>query len=351
MLVRSCALTVLLALFALVGPAAPAWAAFTAPEQESILALKEASQKVSAGLRDYAVGPVLDRLPISSRTALADALRSGFHAQRELNDAHAALLNVITAQVGTQPFAMWQTQPRSYFLTYAWWRLDRAVWMLQDARRIFSAIQASATADPVLYDAARRVADIWLAQALATLQRVDRSLAYAAPNPTSFPQVVGPHGDYGNAQWKMWRSQWYLHDALDHWLGAYTAETLPSYIGLGEPVKRLLQVNDILLDGMTLLAGVAWTPDQVTEGGFFRALDVMDWLTNREYGPKHWMEGMFGVALWVEAGSGHPGIRGHVRGMMQRVADAWKHSDDAAWRLMIFLDCAKLRNPVGCGGR
>ena len=40
----------------------PTWAAFTAQEQESIVALKEASQQVSAGLRDYAVGPLLDRV-------------------------------------------------------------------------------------------------------------------------------------------------------------------------------------------------------------------------------------------------------------------------------------------------
>ena len=190
---------------------------------------------------------------------------------------------------------MWQTQPRSYFITYAWWRMDRAAWMLQDARRTFAAIQASTT-DPVLRDAARRVGDIWLAQALTAMQRVDRTLAYAAPNPTSFPQVVGPHGDYAAAQWKMWRSQWYLHDALDHWLAAYTAETLPSYVGLGEPAKRLLLVNDILLNGMTLLAGAAWTPDQVTEGGFFRALDVLEWLTSqRVLGPS---TGWKGCSAW-----------------------------------------------------
>jgi hypothetical protein len=350
MLLRNSALTVLLALAALVGPAAPAWADFTAEEQESVLALKNASQMVSAGLRDYAVGPLLDRLPASSRPALAEGLRSGFNAQRELNDAHAALLNVITAQTNTPTFAAWQIQPRSYFITYAWWRMDRAAWMLQDARRIFAAIQAS-TSDPVLRDAARRVSAISLAQALAAMQRVDRTLAYAAPNPTSFPQVVGPHGDYAGAQWKMWRSQWYLHDALDNWLGAYTAETLPSYVGLGEPARRLLLVNDILLNGMTLLAGATWTSDQVTEGGFFRALDVLDWLTSQEYAPKHWMETMSGVIVWVDASSGHPGIRANVKGMMQRVVDGWKHSDEAAWRLMTFLDCAKLRNPVGCGGR
>ena len=329
----------------------PAWAEFTAPEQESLLACKTSSHMISTGLRDYAVGPVLDRLPAGSRSTLADGLRWGFNAQRELNDACAALFNVITAQTNTSQHAMWEDQPRSYFVTYAWWRMDRATWMLQNARKTFAAIQASASGDPVLYDAARRVNEIWFAQAISAMQQIDRTLAYAMPNPKSFPQVVGPHGDYAGTQWRMWRSQWYLHDALEEWLGAYTAEALPSYVGLGEPAKRLLLVNDILLDGMTLLAGAAWTDDQVTEGTFFRTLDVLDWLTNKDYAPKHWMESMYGVAGWLEASNGRAGIRARVKAMMIRVTDAWKHSDDAAWRLMIFLDCAKLRNPVGCGGR
>jgi len=329
----------------------PAWADFTAPEQESLLALKSSSQLVSTGLRDYAVGPVLDRLPVTSRSTLADGLRWAFNAQRELNDAHAALLNVITAQTHTPQHTMWEVQPRSYFVTYAWWRMDRAAWMLDNARKTFAAIQASAAADPVLYDAARRVSETWFGQALSAMQRVDRSLAYAAPNPVSFPQVVGPHGDYAGTQWRIWRSQWYLHDALDEWLAAYTAEALPSYVGLGEPAKRLLLVNDILLDGMTLLGGAPWTDDQASEGAFFRTLDVLDWLTNRDYAPKHWMESVSGVAGWLEASNGRTGVRTHVRAMLIRITDAWKHSDDSAWRLMIFLDCAKLRNPVGCGGR
>jgi len=341
----------LLLAFTLLALPWPAWADFTAPEHDSLLALKTASQLVSTGLRDYAVGAVLDRLPASSRSTLADGLRWGFNAQRELNDAHAALLNVITAQAGTSQYTMWQAQPRSYFVTYAWWRMDRATWMLQNARRTFSAIQAAASSDPVLYDAARRVTDIWLGQALATMQKVDRTLAYAEPNPVSFPQVVGPHGDYAGTQWRLWRSQWYLHDGLDEWLAAYTAEALPSYVGLGEPAKRLLQANDIVLDGMTLLGGVTWTDDQATEGPFFRTLDVLDWLTNRDYAPKHWMESMYGVAGWLEASSGRTGVRTHIKGLMIRVTDAWKHADDAAWHLMIFLDCSKLRNPVGCGGR
>jgi len=327
-----------------------AWASFTAPEQQSLLAVRRASRLISEGLRDYAVGPALDHAPESARAALAEGLRWGFLAQRELNDAHAALLNVITELTGSPSITQWQSQPRSYYVTYAWWRMDRVAWMLEHTRNIFAAIEASAT-DPVLQDAAGRVSRIWIPQALVSMQQVDRGLAYAAPNPTSFPQVVGPHGDYAGSQYRLWRAQFYLHDVLDTWLAAYTAEALPSYVGLGEPAKRLLQVNDILIDGMTLLAGVTWTSDQVAEGAFFRTLDVLDWLTNRDHAPKHWMEAMSGVTLWVEAGSSNPGIRSQVRAIMVRLVDAWKNADDAAWRLMIFLDCSKLRNPTGCGGR
>lgn len=33
-----------------------------------------------------------------------------------------------------------------------------------------------------------------------------------------------------------------------------------------------------------------------------------------------------------------------------RMADAWQHTDQGAWMLMVFPDCSVLTNPTGCGG-
>jgi hypothetical protein len=218
---------------------------------------------------------------------------------------------------------------------------------IESARQRLAAAARLNRSNAAYQDAVRRTADIWFLGAISDFNAVDRTLAYANPNPRSFPQIVGPHGDFESAQWALWRSQHYAHDAMDGIVAAYLGPKLNSYVGSAEVIRRLLLSRDITIDAMILLAGVTWTDQQVKEGDFFRTRDVL-----QDELPKRWMEAMTALeTFWLPAMAAGPVTAQYVRGALIRIADSWKHADSAAWRLMVFTDCAKLKNPQGCGRR
>lgn len=296
--------------------AAPAWAELQPKEAAELGKARVARRSITTGLRDYVV-------PYLGDPIVASVMTQGLAAARETAIATGLLLNVITEQHSTPPFATLAAMPREDRVALAWWRLDRVAAFLTGAQKSAAAAR-SATADPMKQDAMRRVSDIWLAGALTRLTALDRSLAYADPNPAAFPQIVGPHGDFEGAEWALYRAVNYAHNAMDI-----------------EPVAatRLLAATDVVVDAMLLLAGVTWTPHQATEGNFFRTLEVLEMLTSDDVNfavPERWQQAMAVVTTTAAKNV---------------TADAWKHTDLAAWRLMIFLKCELLRNPAGCGGR
>lgn len=335
----------------LVGPSR-AGAELTADEARSLLHLRAATLSVSTGLRDYVALLMNTATTEQTRPLLGAAMREALTASREANMAVGLLLNVITEQVATPQHASLAALPRVERVALAWWRCDRAIMYVQSARRTLAGAKRFNQSDAAYQDALRRTIDIWLYNALTELELVDRTLAYTNPNPRAFPQIVGPHGDFEGAQWMLWRSQHYAHDAMDDMIAAYLGTRLSAYAGSADIFRRLLLATDIDVDAMVLLAGVTWTDEQAQQGAFFRTLDVLQALTDEEELPKRWMEAVATLRdFWLPAMSAGGGVAQSVRRALVRAVDAWKHADGAAWRLMIFLDCSKLKNPQGCGGR
>jgi len=327
-------------------------AEFTPDEARSLLQLRTATLNLSTGARDYLSLLMNTATTDETRPVLGTAMRYALTASREANVALGLLLNVITEQVATPQYENLAGLSRAERVSLAWWRCDRATMNLEGARQTLAAARRFNRNDRAYQDAIRRATDIWFLYGLTELQGVDRTLTYANPNPRSFPQIVGPHGDFATAQWMLWRSQHYAHDAMDDMIAAYLGTRLQSYAGSADIFRRLLLGSDIDVDAMLLVAGVTWTDQQVKQGPFFRTLDVLQALTDEEELPKRWMEAVTTLRdFWLPAMSAGPGVAQSVRGALVRAVDAWKHSDNAAWRLMIFLDCAKLKNPQGCGGR
>jgi hypothetical protein len=327
-------------------------AEFTPDEARAIRHLREAALDLSTGLRDY-LSPLMNTATNDqTRPLLGAAMRDALIASREASIALGLLLNVVTEQHGSPPFAHLAALSRAERVAQAWWRCDRAIMYIEGARSGLAAAARLDRSNAAYQDAVRRAANVWFVSALADLQAVDRSLAYTNPNPRSFPQIVGPHGNFESAQWMLWRSQHYAHDAMDGIVVAYLGPKLRSYVGSAEVIRRLLLARDISVDAMILLAGVTWADQQVREGEFFRTLEVLQALTDDDELPKRWMEAITALgSFWLPAMSADPVTTQYVRGALIRIADAWKHADNAAWQLMIFPDCAKLKNPQGCGGR
>src|SRR5207245_2704726 len=150
-------------------------------------------------------------------------LTNAVNGSRELNDSESLRIGVITEQVDTSEYSRLSAMSRSYRVGLAWWRLDRFV-MFARAAQAELADAARLSGDPSYRDGIRRARDIWLQQAISGVAQVNRRLAYADPNPSSYPKIIGPHGDYDRTQWFLWRAQWYAHDALDNVRIAYAGE-------------------------------------------------------------------------------------------------------------------------------
>jgi hypothetical protein len=314
---------------------APARAVFTTDEVQSLVQLRSASAQLLEGLRDY-LAPAVDGSRGRTRQDLREALRAGLAASREVTLAAGLLLDVITEQVDTEQYEALTRQSRGQRVGLAWWRLDRAESLLASAQHSLDHARGK-TREATLEDAIRRASQIWVPGARHALADVDRRLTYGDARPSSYPAIIGPHGDFDRAQWFLWRSQHYAHDALD----SLTADGWT--LAIAEPLKRISLAIAIDLDAMLRLAGVSWTQEQGDRDPFFATLDVLEQLTASGLLPKRWMEAVVALTGWARTAAGQAATI--------RVADAWKHADMAAWMLMVFRNCSPERNPTGCGGR
>ena len=319
------------------------YAELTQEEAESILHAREAALKISRGLRDHVAYLMNAHTSPSTRPVLGAAMQQGNMASLEANQAIAVLLNVIPMDASSSAHASFAALPRSERVQYAWLRLDRAIMYAQQARNTLTAAKNLKRQDRQYQDWVARASDM-LRGAIDHLGSVDRGLAYADPNPTSFPQVVGPHGDFAGSERMLWLAQAYGNDAVNDLAAAYLATSLTT--GSGHVFRRLLDATDTVLNSMVLLAGVTWTEKQASESPFFRTLDVLQALTDRSRLPGKWAQAIFELHPWRASSASEAAAL-----VTDRITDAWMHSDDAAWRLMVFLDCSKLKNARGCGGR
>lgn len=251
--------------------------------------------------------------------------------RRDLGDCLALLLGVITEASGTPQFTARAAKPRAELVAYALGKCARAATEFQSARAIFAPLAGT---ERVL---------LGIDTALYNLAHVDRALAYASP--LKLTQIIGPHGDYVQAQWHLWRSYWYAGDGQSTWRDISTAlgVVVPEY------PKRIVDGQNTVLDRLLVLSRIYFTDEQRGKGDFFNAVDTHGTLTAQVGLPGVWK--MANIASHkLAAMAGAKGLYVEAERLGQNMADLWLHSDEGAWRHIIFLDCTLLHNPVGCPG-
>lgn len=92
---------------------------------------------------------------------------------------------------------------------------------------------------------------------MATLQSVDRTLAYAEPFPTSYPRIIGPHGDYDGAQAMMCVSSKYLDEALTGILMLYRNNFATWPVAANPDVQNLLDLSQAAQALYTRIMGMS----------------------------------------------------------------------------------------------
>jgi hypothetical protein len=325
-------------------------AAFTDQEAASLARLHKARESLEEAVMHHVAHLWSRHTTPATRLPLGRVMELSLAASRELNMAEALLVGVVVEPVNTPGFTRLAASPRSEWLRLAWWRLDRFAMFARAAREGLTAA-AKLDVDPKYQELIGRARDIWLLQALAEAAAVNRALAYADPRPAHYPKIIGPHGDYDQTQWFLWRSQWYAHDALDNVVAAYSSEPLEGGTALGDVVMRVFGATKSIMQSLEIVAGLSWLPEQKASSQFFRVLGVTKRLTDHGHVPMRWMEAIVSLRTnWFPVIAGRAVASSNIHDAVVRIADAWKHADMAAWETMEFPGCDPALRPEGCGG-
>jgi hypothetical protein len=330
--------------------ATPAAAAFTGAEQTEMLRLVSGATTISEIMRYLSFA-----MQGGSQKPVGEALNAASEASREAHLAYGLLLNIVVQQRATSAFDELQAVPRDGRVALAWSHLDRSLRFLDSTESALTRA-LSATTDPTSQDSLQRARDIWVANARQDLRGVDRSLAFSSPNPPTYPAVIGPHGSYDDAEWFLWRANWYALDMLEAISTAYAeGPTLPDYWPVYKAVNSASILLDTVMRAQGVVAGMTFTPAQASLDPFFRVLDELRTITTES--SERYMEIQENLAAWVPQLSSAAACGGSSApssavisfvAALTRLTDSWRNVDHAVWQELVFLNCTA---PTGCGGR
>ena len=300
--------------------ASPASAAFTDAEAASVSRLvtqvvgnlSQAQSEVS-----FAVQGAQDPAPLLRDTAMAVK-----EAVREALLALALLVDVVPGSSFVAP----DPAGRAGRVAEAWTHLDRIALFIDQAQAASAGAVGANT---------RRAKTIWLPAARSAAAGVDRAPAFADARPASWPAIIGPHGDYDRTQWRLYRSLWYLLDAVEYALPWYGAGPAADWYAL---LQKSYPIYDAMARGLALIAGV---PPASLAGvsQFWRVLAHVASLTD--------IDAQAVAERLFEVGGAVAGPA-ELAASRVRVLDAWRHLDASVWFVLIFLDCSQASDPNGC---
>jgi len=211
-----------------------------------------------------------------------------------------------------------------------------------------------------------RLRDIDIAGALVNLQAFDTTLRFADPYPAArSPQgrmlVIGPHGDYDEAQRRLTSATTFLLAATAAVVNAYKSDSLlPSYWSLYQQLKFAGTLYQQNIQAMATLAGLSQNATEAARSPFFRILGRIETLTHGGGGPCHpddchgtpyqYNNFMQFTLSQVSYWAGRPSFAHYQQEAMHRITEAWDGTDSAVWYMLTFPECDQRSTPRGCGG-
>lgn len=165
---------------------------------------------------------------------------------------------------------------------------------------------------------------------------VNRNLSYADARPTSYPRLIGPHGDYDRMQAQLARSWNYHVDIVYGAFNVYGQGANPPVRNWYTALQKSFQNYKTLADGHALMAGVG----QTNISQFWRVLNYLRRLTDSG------VDGLNVRFFNILAALADPNDPLYFA--VTRVGESWRASDQAAWEEMVFPDCSQATDPDGC---
>jgi hypothetical protein len=341
-------------LVVVLGSAVPASAAFTPAETTSVQRVfSAATDHLHAGMGDLL--PVIRATNGSTRSSTAEVARQLMRAQRKLYGALADL-------VGGSYFPG-DVRGRRFFVSRAVQQIDAAAATLTQAQAAAAtAIRAGGNAGQL-----DRLRSVRIAEAARQLKAFNRQLTFADPYPEAVSPngrrlILGPHGDYDDAQNRLNAATNFLLMGYEALVRGYAADSvLPSY----EPLYQQMEFAALLyrqnVQAMATLAGVPLNGTEVEQTQFFRLLARVETLTHGGGGPcqpdncrgtpHNYNSVLQRVITQVPYWAGRPTFAREQQEAVRRFTQAWDSTDSAVWFTFILPPCDHVAAPSSCGGR
>lgn len=217
---------------------------------------------------------------------------------------------------------------RTELVAVGWDRLDRALWRLGQARDSAKALEL----DGVV---------VQIDRAFEKFNSTDRTLSYSNPFPDSYPQIIGPHGDYDAALRGLWLSVWYMTGVQSTVADIYRGKPV-SPEGIKALQAALIQGRDMTGAVVSSMCNLVNCYQNEFNKQFFVIIGALKPLTIKV--PLKFSGILRAFTKWNPShGRFHPFV-------LQKLIDAWRTADAAIWNAMKFGDCTKTGQPKLCAG-
>jgi hypothetical protein len=303
-----------------------------------------------------------------TRAAFAQAFYWTSRCARELD---TALIDMAGPTGGDTADSQYMDGTRESAVAFAFYRLDRARWICASPQDHLIAVQKRRAKNPLLVDHLRRAREsLNVALDYANPEGrnpIRRDLDYADPHPPSFPNTIGPHGDWQEQLNELGTSMGYAADGIADLSAALgVAPGCKGSINtkaIFETIHRLQLLSDAEARVIGLHLGVYYfaeereQDEQLSEQviaackaanrptncdqftpPFFRLLRQSKMLTEQRDGGVaetfHFANAFLRDA--IQSARCNPAAQGALLNAMVRLTDAWRHMDFGVWQAITF---------------
>jgi hypothetical protein len=319
--------------------------AFTAEEKESLNRLHQAQLQLIGALTQ-GIANITSTAGEVTHEAIGTAADYTIQAMDALNDGVARYLGVTATPAGAHNPDSRQAciSAGAERLAFTVNRIETAVYLWDQAAALSQNPAYQSSISSIKYN-------LGSAKDLVNQFVFEHAYADVYPEPPTKGNgshtIVGPHGHFDDAMWKIWRGcHYFIRCATD--MAACTKLVSPDGLYYGRPYMNLGGTVSNCFYAMFCFSGVMPT----TYPRFFFVLGALKPMTDDanpgtpqlvhflgfELEPMVKQLGKSGFSAWDAA----------LRDCLIIMLDAWKHSDGGAWQSMRFPDCAILNNPDGC---